>query len=87
MPLEQEEAPFFSPKTFAQACVKVLEEGKTQGSVTHIYFGYMSKVAPLNPCMAPLLDRRVDFFKLNGWIKKTMVFPMPYACTPSTRPH
>ena len=72
----QDEAPFLSPKTFVQACIKVLEEGKTQGVATNIFFGYMSKVAPPNPTLAPLLDRRVDFFKLNGWISEIMVLPM-----------
>ena len=72
----QDEAPFLSPKPFVQACVKVLEEGKTQGLVTNIFFGYMSKVAPPNPTLAPLLDRRVDFLKLNGWINEIMVLPM-----------
>ena len=69
----QDEAPLLSPKTFVQACIEVLEEGKTQGSATNIFFGYMSKIAPPNPRLTPLLDRRVDFFKLNGWITEIMV--------------
>ena len=51
----QDEAPFLSPKTFVQACVKVLEEGKTQGSVTNIYFGSLRRPRHRTPVWLPSL--------------------------------
>ena len=51
----QDEAPFLFPKTLVQACVKVLEEGKTQGSVTNIYFGSLRRPRHRTPVWLPSL--------------------------------
>ena len=72
----KDDPPFFSHKTFVNACTSVLKTAKVQSKPTHIYFAYMCRQSPTNERLAPMLDKRIDLIPLAAWCRQIYVFPM-----------
>ena len=71
----QDGLPHFSPKTFVQACLKFLEEGNPQSSLTHIYFGYMSRYCPPRPEHCPIDGQACRLLEVDGTGQRDPCFP------------
>ena len=72
----QDGLPHFSPKTVVQACLKFLEEGIPKAPSRTFTLAICQGIVPPDPNIAPLMDRRVDFWKLMGRVKEILVFPL-----------